>query len=74
VHGRSFLEMLSQVLTLVLAYVNYRLVRMITMRADASIMDGIFHVENLILPALLFVLFYVVWHVNAMRHKAMPLQ
>ena len=67
--GRSFMELLSRLLSLVLAYVQFLLVQIVTSRSNVFISDGHFSLESLVLPIVLFALFYVYTHMQSMRHR-----
>jgi hydrogenase-4 membrane subunit HyfE len=72
VHGRSSIELTNQVLTLLLAMFTYLLVYVVMQRVDGGIGDGQFTLRSMVMPGVIFVMFYILWHINTMRHKPMP--
>ena len=68
--GRASIELASRMLSLVLAYVQFLLVQIVTARSNAFINDGHFQLESLVLPVVIFLLFYVLYHSYNVRMRS----
>lgn len=68
--GRAFIELNARLISLVLAYVQFLLVQIVTSRSNVFISDGHFSLESLVLPISLFAIFYVHYYVQSMRRRA----
>lgn len=70
--GRAFIELIARLLSLVLSYVQFLLVQLVTSRTNIFINDGHFSLESLVLPVTIFVFLYTHYHIQQMRCRVPP--